>query len=82
MSSLLIFDSSAETRNQNWKKKSELPAVRGNREEELPFLLNVSPIPFIIRVWLEIIFKSDLCYKMIASQNVPSEAQVKNFFVS
>ena len=27
-------------------------------------------------------FKGYLCYKMITSKNVPSEAQVKNFFIS
>ena len=27
-------------------------------------------------------FKGYLCYKMITSKNVPSEAQVKDFFIS
>ena len=26
-------------------------------------------------------FKGYLCYKMITSQNVPSKAQIKNFFI-
>ena len=47
-------------------------------------------IQLYIHIWEIILYlqansyqlKGYLCYKMITSQNVPSEAQVKNFLVS
>ena len=39
-------------------------------------------IRYIVDIIVHVKFKGYLCYKMLTSQNVPSKAQIKNFFIS